>query len=166
MDESSLPTLTNYHDQLIMNMKIILIITTPKLFSPPSDFPLEDDPSTPGVSRGSCPRCDLSLQLISLSSVQLVLFQWSLLSTNQLFSWSFIWSADHVWIVCRDSGVPSDMEANYPSASIKFANIRIGEIGSTFPGGSCWHNLPCWGWSWSLSWHTSYLSQPSQPLVV
>ena len=30
------------------------------------------------------------------------------------------------------------MEANYPSASIKFANIRIGEIGSTFPGGSCW----------------------------
>jgi len=55
-----------------------------------SDFPLEDDPSTPGVSRGSCP---------------------------------------------RDSGVPADMEANFPSASIKFANIRIGEIGSTFPGG-------------------------------
>jgi len=55
-----------------------------------SDFPIEDDPSTPGVSRGSCP---------------------------------------------RDSGVPSDMEANFPSASIKFANIRIGEIGSTFPGG-------------------------------
>ena len=43
--------------------------------------------------------------------------------------------ADHVWILFRDSGVPADMEANFPSASIKFANIRIGEIGSTFPGG-------------------------------
>ena len=38
-------------------------------------------------------------------------------------------------LVFRDSGVPADMEANFPSASIKFANIRIGEIGSTFPGG-------------------------------
>ena len=51
------------------------------------------------------------------------------------FGLSFGFIADHVWIVFRDSGVPSDMEANFPSASIKFANIRIGEIGSTFPGG-------------------------------
>ena len=54
----------------------------------------------------------------------------------------FLISQNHIvllpYVACnsnRDSGVPSDMEANFPSASIKFSNIRIGEIGSTFPGG-------------------------------
>ena len=34
-----------------------------------------------------------------------------------------------------DSGVPADMEADYPGASITFMNIRFGELGSTYPGG-------------------------------
>merc|ERR1712198_135137 len=54
-----------------------------------SDYPLDKDPSDPGVSRGSC---------------------------------------------SRDSGDPTDMEANHGSATVKYFNIKIGPLGSTFPG--------------------------------
>ena len=32
------------------------------------------------------------------------------------------------------SGVPADVEAKYPNSKVKFGNIRVGEIGSTFTG--------------------------------
>ena len=50
-----------------------------KRFLPPSDFPLEDDPSTPGVSRGSCPR---------FSAYQRIIFEYlsQLISIYNLFS--------------------------------------------------------------------------------
>jgi len=54
-----------------------------------SDFPVDANPSDPGVSRGSC---------------------------------------------SRDSGDPTDMEANHGSATVKYFNIKIGPLGSTFPG--------------------------------
>lgn len=34
------------------------------------------------------------------------------------------------------SGVPSEVEADYPNSSVTFSNIKIGPIGSTFNGGS------------------------------
>jgi len=34
----------------------------------------------------------------------------------------------------RSSGDPSDMEANHGSATVKYFNIKIGPLGSTFPG--------------------------------
>jgi len=55
-----------------------------------SNYPLDKDPSIPGVNRGPCP---------------------------------------------TDSGKPEDMEANYPDATAKFWNIRVGEIDSTYPAG-------------------------------
>merc|ERR1712139_228071 len=55
-----------------------------------SDYPTDQDPSTPGVSRGTC---------------------------------------------AKTSGKPDDVEANVPSSSVTFSNIRYGEIGST-DGGS------------------------------
>jgi len=54
-----------------------------------SDFPVDANPSDPGVSRGSC---------------------------------------------SRDSGDPTDMEANHGSSTVKYFNIKIGPLGSTFPG--------------------------------
>merc|ERR1712080_91814 len=56
-----------------------------------SNYPLDKDPSKPGVNRGPCP---------------------------------------------EDSGVPEDMESNYPDATVKYFNVRYGEIGSTYPGGT------------------------------
>merc|ERR1739838_235057 len=53
------------------------------------DFPVDANPSDPGVSRGSC---------------------------------------------SRDSGEPSDLESNHGDATVKFFNIKIGPLGSTFPG--------------------------------
>lgn len=35
----------------------------------------------------------------------------------------------------RDTGVPADMESNYPNAQVKFSNIKVGTLGSTYPGG-------------------------------
>merc|ERR1711988_1006752 len=55
-----------------------------------SDYPTDQDPATPGVSRGTC---------------------------------------------AKTSGKPDDVEANVPSSSVTFFNIRYGEIGST-DGGS------------------------------
>jgi len=54
-----------------------------------SDFPVDANPSDPGVGRGSC---------------------------------------------SRDSGKPSDMESNHGDATVKYFNIKIGPLGSTFPG--------------------------------
>jgi len=54
-----------------------------------SDFPLDRDPSEPGVSRGPCP---------------------------------------------TSSGDPNDVETNYPSSTVKYYNVKIGPLGSTFPG--------------------------------
>merc|ERR1711931_26920 len=34
----------------------------------------------------------------------------------------------------RDSGKPSDMESNHGDATVKYFNIKIGPLGSTFPG--------------------------------
>lgn len=66
-----------------------------------SDYPVDADPSEPGVSRGTCP---------------------------------------------TDSGVPSEVESNYPDSHVIFSNIKVGPHGSTFgsdgsdgsdsPGGS------------------------------
>jgi len=55
-----------------------------------SNYPLDKDPSQPGVNRGPCP---------------------------------------------EDSGEPSDMESNYPDATVKYYNVKFGDIGSTYPGG-------------------------------
>eukprot|EP00091_Calanus_sinicus_P009334 TRINITY_DN2187_c0_g1_i6.p1 TRINITY_DN2187_c0_g1~~TRINITY_DN2187_c0_g1_i6.p1 ORF type:complete len:539 (+),score=164.76 TRINITY_DN2187_c0_g1_i6:266-1882(+) len=33
-----------------------------------------------------------------------------------------------------DSGVPSDLQNNYGSATVKYFNVKIGPLGSTFPG--------------------------------
>ena len=55
-----------------------------------SNYPLDKDPSTPGVNRGPCP---------------------------------------------EDSGVPADMESQYPDASVKYYNVKFGTLGSTYPGG-------------------------------
>merc|ERR1712002_546854 len=55
-----------------------------------SNYPLDKDPSQPGVNRGPCP---------------------------------------------EDSGTPEDMESNYPDATVKYYNVKFGDIGSTFPGG-------------------------------
>jgi len=55
-----------------------------------SNYPLDKDPSEPGVDRGPCP---------------------------------------------TDSGVPADMEANYPDATVKYYNVKYGPIGSTYPSG-------------------------------
>merc|ERR1719228_2039510 len=55
-----------------------------------SNYPLDKDPSEPGVNRGPCP---------------------------------------------EDSGVPADVEAEYPDATVKYYNIRWGEIDSTYPTG-------------------------------
>lgn len=55
-----------------------------------SNYPLDKDPSEPGVDRGPCP---------------------------------------------TDSGVPADMEANYPDATVKYYNVKWGPIGSTYPSG-------------------------------
>jgi len=55
-----------------------------------SNYPLDKDPSEPGVNRGPCP---------------------------------------------EDSGKPEDMEANYPDATVVYSKIRIGTLGSTYPGG-------------------------------
>merc|ERR1711970_1569562 len=55
-----------------------------------SNYPLDKDPSEPGVNRGPCP---------------------------------------------EDSGDPVDMESNHPDASVIYSNVKIGTIGSTYPGG-------------------------------
>jgi len=55
-----------------------------------SNFPLDKDPSEPGVNRGPCP---------------------------------------------TDSGDPVDMETNHPDASVVYSKIRVGTLGSTYPGG-------------------------------
>ena len=55
-----------------------------------SNYPLDKDPSQPGVNRGPCP---------------------------------------------EDSGTPEDMESNYPDATVKYFNVKFGDIGSTYPGG-------------------------------
>jgi len=55
-----------------------------------SNYPLDKDPSEPGVNRGPCP---------------------------------------------EDSGTPEDMESNYPDATVKYFNVKFGDIGSTYPGG-------------------------------
>merc|ERR1711994_235585 len=34
----------------------------------------------------------------------------------------------------KDSGKPGDLRANHPDASVKYRNIKYGEIGSTVPG--------------------------------
>jgi cellulose 1,4-beta-cellobiosidase len=51
-----------------------------------SSYPVNKDPSIPGVARGSCP---------------------------------------------TTSGKPSEVEAQYPGATVKYSNIRVGDIGST-----------------------------------
>jgi len=56
-----------------------------------SNYPLDKDPSEPGVNRGPCP--------------------------------------DY-------SGDPVDMEDQYPDATVKYFNVKVGTLGSTFPGGS------------------------------
>merc|ERR1719369_2648926 len=55
-----------------------------------SNYPLDKDPSEPGVARGPCP---------------------------------------------TDSGVPSDVESQFPDATVKYYNVKYGPIGSTYPGG-------------------------------
>merc|ERR1712002_78837 len=55
-----------------------------------SNYPLDKDPSEPGVNRGPCP---------------------------------------------EDSGDPVDMESNYPDAAVICSKVKIGTIGSTYPGG-------------------------------
>ncbi|RAL05383.1 putative 1,4-beta-D-glucan-cellobiohydrolyase [Aspergillus ibericus CBS 121593] len=35
-----------------------------------------------------------------------------------------------------DSGVPSDVEAEYPNAYVKYSNIKVGPLGSTYTSGS------------------------------
>lgn len=52
-----------------------------------SSYPVDRDPSEPGVKRGDCP---------------------------------------------TDSGVPADVEANSPGATVKFSNIKFGDIDSTY----------------------------------
>jgi len=52
-----------------------------------SNYPIEGNPSTPGIARGSCP---------------------------------------------TSSGRPWDVEAQSPNANVKYSNIRVGEIGSTY----------------------------------
>ena len=53
-----------------------------------SNYPLDKDPSIPGVNRGPCP---------------------------------------------EDSGVPADVEANFPDATVIFSKIRVGDLDSTYP---------------------------------
>ena len=98
-------------------------------------------------------------------SYQLVIFfSWSYQSDHLImhkvddciFS---IWPADHIQALFRDSGVPSDMEANFPSASIKFSNIRIGDIGSTFPGGVIVIILH----PQKIKWQTDQVTRPHLP---
>ena len=52
-----------------------------------SNYPLDKDPSAPGVNRGPCP---------------------------------------------TDSGVPADMESNYPDSNVVFSKIRVGDLDSTY----------------------------------
>merc|ERR1712115_224902 len=52
-----------------------------------SDYPLDKDPSEPGVNRGPCP---------------------------------------------EDSGVPADVEAEYPDATVIFSKVRVGDLDSTY----------------------------------
>lgn len=56
-----------------------------------SDYPLDRDPSEPGVSRGPC---------------------------------------------ATDSGNPVDLQQNAPKSNAKFSKLRVGTLGSTYPGGS------------------------------
>ena len=46
----------NYNNEDDADIFLLPIFLTKKAFLPPSDFPLDADPSKPGVSRGSCPR--------------------------------------------------------------------------------------------------------------
>ena len=34
------------------------------------------------------------------------------------------------------SGAPKDVEGNHPDASVTYSNIKVGEIGSTYPSGN------------------------------
>lgn len=52
-----------------------------------SSYPLDKDPSEPGVMRGNC---------------------------------------------ATTSGVPADVEAQHPDASVTFSNIKFGDLGTTF----------------------------------
>ena len=52
-----------------------------------SNYPLDKDPSEPGVNRGPCP---------------------------------------------TDSGVPDEVEAEYPDATVIFSKVRVGDIDSTY----------------------------------
>ena len=52
-----------------------------------SNYPLDKDPSEPGVNRGPCP---------------------------------------------EDSGVPADVEAEYPDATVIFSKVRVGDLDSTY----------------------------------
>jgi len=45
----------------------------------------------------------------------------------------------------RDTGVPADMEANYPNSLVKFSNLKVGTLGSTYPGGMDPPNPNCPG---------------------
>jgi len=56
-----------------------------------SDYPLDKDPSEPGVNRGPC---------------------------------------------STDSGNPPDLQEEVPHAFVKFSNLRVGTLGSTYPGGN------------------------------
>jgi cellulose 1,4-beta-cellobiosidase len=53
-----------------------------------SNYPLDKDPSIPGVNRGPCP---------------------------------------------EDSGVPEDVETNFPDSTVIFSKIRVGDLDSTYP---------------------------------
>merc|ERR1712126_322434 len=52
-----------------------------------SNYPLDKDPSEPGVNRGPCP---------------------------------------------EDSGVPADVEAEFPDATVIFSKVRVGDLDSTY----------------------------------
>jgi len=73
-----------------------------------SDYPLDKDPSVPGVSRGPCP---------------------------------------------TDSGDPADMESNYPDATVKYFNVKIGPLGSTYDSGAAPPTTP----------RPTQPTQPTQP---
>jgi len=46
-----------------------------------------------------------------------------------------IWNRTTLKIFFSYTGDPADMEANYPNSMVKFSNLKVGTIGSTYPGG-------------------------------
>ena len=61
-----------------------------------------------------------------------ILFEWR---KGNFFHLPFAnyWLAFAQIIICP--GAPADMEANYPNSLVKFSNLKVGTLGSTYPGG-------------------------------